>query len=124
VRDDFLMKIEPIPRASFDAVVALWQAVGLTRPWNDPLADLRRACDGPASAVLVGVSGDRVVATVMVGHDGHRGWVYYLAVAPHARRQVARPCCQPSLSGTWGMTAGPWRQPPAGRGGGRHEPQW
>jgi hypothetical protein len=81
------MKIEPVSRASFDAVVALWQAVGLTRPWNDPLADLRRACDGPASAVLVGVSGDRVVATVMVGHDGHRGWVYYLAVAPHARRQ-------------------------------------
>ncbi|MFN8076587.1 MAG: GNAT family acetyltransferase [Kineosporiaceae bacterium] len=68
------------------AVVALWQRCGLTRPWNDPDADLRRALDGPSSAVLVACSdaGD-VVGSVMVGVDGHRAWVYYLGVDPDRR---------------------------------------
>jgi ribosomal protein S18 acetylase RimI-like enzyme len=81
------MRVEPIRRRWFDDVVALWEQAGLTRPWNDPHADLRRAVEGPASAVLVGVSEDRVMATVMVGHDGHRGWVYYLAVSADRQRQ-------------------------------------
>ena len=63
-------------------VIALWEACGLTRPWNDPAADFARAAAGPASAVLVRREGAALVASVMVGHDGHRGWVYYLAVAP------------------------------------------
>jgi len=63
-------------------VVALWQACGLTRPWNDPTADIALARRGPNSAVLVGRDGGALVATVMVGHDGHRGWVYYVAVDP------------------------------------------
>jgi ribosomal protein S18 acetylase RimI-like enzyme len=67
-------------------VIALWEACGLTRPWNDPAADFERAVTGPASAVLVLREGDALLASVMVGHDGHRGWVYYLAVAPERRR--------------------------------------
>lgn len=81
------MEIEPASPKRFGDVVSLWEAAGLTRPWNDPDADLRRAVDGPASVVLVGVDGDHLVATVMVGHDGHRGWIYYLAVASDARRR-------------------------------------
>ncbi|MFZ0529931.1 MAG: GNAT family acetyltransferase, partial [Propionicimonas sp.] len=58
---------------------------GLTRPWNDAAADFTRAVAGPASAVL-GLHLDGALAgTVMVGHDGHRGWVYYLAVAGSTR---------------------------------------
>jgi ribosomal protein S18 acetylase RimI-like enzyme len=72
------------PRRSADAV-ALWQAAGLTRPWNDPRADLERALAGPSSTVLAGLQDGRLIATAMVGHDGHRGWVYYLAVAADAR---------------------------------------
>jgi ribosomal protein S18 acetylase RimI-like enzyme len=68
-----------------DAAVALWEQAGLARPWNDARADFARAVDGPASAVLGGFDGGDLVATAMVGHDGHRGWVYYLAVAPAAR---------------------------------------
>ncbi|MDR0960533.1 MAG: GNAT family acetyltransferase [Propionibacteriaceae bacterium] len=66
--------------------VALWDKVGLTRPWNDPVADFTRAINGPSSTVL-GLRDDdgAVVGTAMVGHDGHRGWVYYLAVAPRLR---------------------------------------
>jgi ribosomal protein S18 acetylase RimI-like enzyme len=66
---------------------ALWHAEGLTRPWNDPVSDFARAIQGPASAVLGAREGGRLVATAMVGHDGHRGWVYYLAVASDRRRQ-------------------------------------
>lgn len=69
------------------AVVALWRATGLTRPWNDPAADFARALAIPDSAVLVLRDGDAIVGSVMVGDDGHRGWVYYLAVAPDRQRQ-------------------------------------
>ncbi len=79
------VKIVPLSPVMESAAVELWQTAGLTRPWNDPLADLRRALAGTASTVLAGVDGDRLVATAMVGHDGHRGWVYYLAVRPDAR---------------------------------------
>jgi ribosomal protein S18 acetylase RimI-like enzyme len=68
------------------SAVALWQACGLTRPWNDPYADFMRAVEGPSSAILgtydaVGA----LIGTAMVGVDGHRGWVYYVASAPEHR---------------------------------------
>jgi len=66
------------------AVVALWQACGLTVPYNDPVADFRFARGKPNSDILVL---DDVSGSVMVGHDGHRGWLYYVAVAPDRRRQ-------------------------------------
>ena len=70
-----------------EAAIALWREAGLVRPWNDPDADLRRALAGPASTVLAGRIAGRLVATAMVGWDGHRGWLYYLAVAVDARRR-------------------------------------
>lgn len=73
--------------ADRDAAVALWQATGLTRPWNDPAADFDRAVAGSTSVVLGGFEGEPLVATAMAGHDGHRGWVYYLAVDPQAQGQ-------------------------------------
>jgi ribosomal protein S18 acetylase RimI-like enzyme len=85
------VEIVPLPEALRADAVALWRTTGLTRPWNDPEADLRRAMRGPDSAVLAGLEGRRLLATAMVGHDGHRGWVYYLAVAEQARgRGLAR----------------------------------
>jgi ribosomal protein S18 acetylase RimI-like enzyme len=69
------------------AVVALWRACGLTRPWNDPDADFQRAIEGATSAILLLGEGDAPIAAVMVGSDGHRGWVYYLTVAPERRRE-------------------------------------
>jgi ribosomal protein S18 acetylase RimI-like enzyme len=67
------------------AVIALWQACGLTRPWNDPASDIALARRGPNSTILVGRDDGAIVATVMVGHDGHRGWVYYVATDPDRR---------------------------------------
>ena len=68
----------------YDEAVALWHRVGLTRPWNDPLTDLRNAVEGPSSTVLALVT-DRLLGTAVVGVDGHRGWMYYLAVQPAAQ---------------------------------------
>jgi ribosomal protein S18 acetylase RimI-like enzyme len=65
-----------------ESVVSLWKACGLTRPWNDPYKDIRFAREGETSTVLVGFIEDRLVASVMAGHDGHRGVLYYLAVDP------------------------------------------
>jgi ribosomal protein S18 acetylase RimI-like enzyme len=78
--------IAPLLPEAIPAAVALWQAAGLTRPWNDPVADAHRALAGPASTILARHDGSRLVGTIMVGHDGHRGWVYYLAVADDCRR--------------------------------------
>jgi ribosomal protein S18 acetylase RimI-like enzyme len=74
-----------ITPADFPAVVALWEEAGLTRPWNPPVVDLQRALDTETATVLGAVRADSLVGTVMVGHDGHRGWVYYLAVATAER---------------------------------------
>lgn len=71
--------------ADAGAIVSLWETCDLTRPWNDPGSDLTFARKGPNSAVLVGRDGKAIVATIMVGHDGHRGWVYYVAVDPMHR---------------------------------------
>jgi ribosomal protein S18 acetylase RimI-like enzyme len=65
----------------------LGEAWGLTRRWNDPRADIRRALAGATSTILAGRIDGRLVATAMVGADGHRGWVYYLGVAPDLTRQ-------------------------------------
>jgi ribosomal protein S18 acetylase RimI-like enzyme len=68
-----------------DAVIALWQACELTRPWNDPYKDIARKVAVADGLFLVGTVDGVVVASVMGGYDGHRGWVNYLAVAPERR---------------------------------------
>jgi len=64
------------------AVVQLWESCGLTRPWNDPQKDIQRRLTAPLGAFWVGQVGDRIIASIMVGYDGHRGSVNYLAIDP------------------------------------------
>ncbi|HMG21155.1 MAG TPA: GNAT family acetyltransferase [Kofleriaceae bacterium] len=74
-----------------EAVIALWRAAGLTRPWNDPRADIARKRTVQPELFLVGELGGEIVASAMAGYDGHRGSVYYLAVSPaHQRAGHAR----------------------------------
>jgi ribosomal protein S18 acetylase RimI-like enzyme len=89
------MKVRPYANADQAAVVALWQACELTRPWNDPLKDIARKLAVQPEWFLVGELDGAVIASVMFGYDGHRGWMNYLAVAPghqaqgHARALIA-----------------------------------
>ena len=77
--------IEQLSPDDVAEAVALWTRAGLTRPWNDAAGDFLRAVAGPASVVLGVRTDGQLVGSAMVGHDGHRGWVYYLAVAESAR---------------------------------------
>ena len=79
------MVIRPLTADERSAAVDLWHRTGLTRPWNPPEEDFDRATAGDGSTVLGGFVQGTLVATAMVGHDGHRGWVYYLAVDPDHR---------------------------------------
>ena len=79
------LTIADITDADVATVIALWQACGLTRPWNDPAADIALARRGPHSTILIGRDDGAIIATAMVGHDGHRGWVYYVATDPDRR---------------------------------------
>ena len=91
--------IRAFDRRDTDAVVALWEDAGLTRPWNDPRADIERklavqpelflvaeerAQDRPAEDTTADADA-RIVGSVMAGYDGHRGWLYYLASASDRR---------------------------------------
>jgi len=73
------------------AVIALWRACDLTRPWNDPAKDIDRKVAVADDLFLVGEVEGVVVASAMAGYDGHRGWINYLAVHPdHQRGGFAR----------------------------------
>jgi ribosomal protein S18 acetylase RimI-like enzyme len=61
-------------------VVALWEANGLTRPWNDPAQDVRRKLVVRDGLFLVATADGCVIGSVMAGYEGHRGWINYLAV--------------------------------------------
>ncbi|OYT86483.1 MAG: GNAT family acetyltransferase [Burkholderiales bacterium PBB6] len=81
------VQIRPFAPADQGALIALWQACELTRPWNDPAKDIRRKLDVDPAGLGVAVDEHGVlVGSVMVGYEGHRGWINYLAVAPQARR--------------------------------------
>jgi len=79
------MQIRDLTSANIGAATSLWFKARLTRPWNLSELDLQRALDGVTSTVLGAFDNDQLIGTVMVSHDGHRGWVYYLAVEEDRR---------------------------------------
>jgi ribosomal protein S18 acetylase RimI-like enzyme len=76
------MRIRPFAEPDAEQVVALWGRCGLLRPWNDPRRDIARKLGVQRELFLVGEIDGRLVAAVMAGYEGHRGWVNYLAVEP------------------------------------------
>ncbi len=74
-----------IEDADIPELIALWERCGSTRPWNDPEGDIALARKGANSTILLGRSAGSLVASVLVGHDGHRGWVYYVTADPEHR---------------------------------------
>lgn len=82
------LEIRPFEEADEAAVVALWTEVfGYTSPHNAPLRTIRAKLEVQRDLFFVALLGNDPVGTVMGGYDGHRGWIYSLAVAPQARHQ-------------------------------------
>ena len=85
------MQIRPFQLEDEEAVASLWRQCELVRPWNDPCKDIRRKLRVRPDLFLVGVLDGQIVASVMAGYEGHRGWLNYLAVAPeHQRHGLGR----------------------------------
>jgi GNAT superfamily N-acetyltransferase len=80
------LQIRPYTPEDFAAVAALWDECGLNKTYNDPARDIAKMIASPDCQVYVGRIDDKVMASIMVGHDGHRGWIYRLAVAEAHRR--------------------------------------
>jgi ribosomal protein S18 acetylase RimI-like enzyme len=76
------MRTRPFVESDTENVVALWSRCGLVRPWNDPVKDIQRKLQVQREMFVVGEISGRLVAAMMVGYEGHRGWVNYLAVEP------------------------------------------
>lgn len=81
------MEIRRYQTEDEDAIIKLWRKCDLLRPWNNPKLDIERRLKVNPELFLVGLVDGKVVATVMGGYEGHRGWVYYLAVDPDHQRK-------------------------------------
>ncbi len=81
------IEVRPFEERDRTGVVDLWERCDLVRPWNDPHRDIDRKIEHADDLLLVATIGAGVVGTVMVGYDGHRGWINYLAVDPAQQRQ-------------------------------------
>ena len=81
------MQLRPYQHNDKDELIALWRECGLLAPQNDPSKDIARKLKVDPDLFLVGLIDNKLVASVMGGYEGHRGWVNYLAVKPSQQRK-------------------------------------
>ncbi|HEX7026805.1 MAG TPA: GNAT family acetyltransferase [Gammaproteobacteria bacterium] len=81
------MKIREFQMEDCEAVVKLWNECGLVVSWNDPYKDIQRKLKVDPELFLIGEISSEIIATVMGGYEGHRGWINYLAVSPDYQRK-------------------------------------
>lgn len=81
------MTLRSYQEADEASVVTLWRDVfGYDRPHNDPAVAIRKKLSLQRELFFVAEESGAVVGTIMAGYDGHRGWLYSLAVDPRVRR--------------------------------------
>lgn len=81
------MKVRVYNEEDEDSVILLWEECGLVVPQNNPTRDIERKLRVDPDLFLVGTNENGIVATVMGGYEGHRGWINYLAVKPSEQRK-------------------------------------
>ena len=81
------LNIRPFRETDREGVIRLWERCGLVVPQSDPAGDIDMKMAFQPDLLLVGIADGRVVASVMAGYEGHRGWINYLAVDPDDRRR-------------------------------------
>lgn len=79
------VRLRPFGVGDLERVAALWRTCGLVVPYNDPAEDIAFCRASPTAELFVAEDGDVIVASAMAGHDGHRGWLYYVATDPSRR---------------------------------------
>ncbi|NLY63437.1 MAG: GNAT family acetyltransferase [Alcaligenaceae bacterium] len=85
-----MLRIRPFRLEDSDAVIGLWRECDLLRPWNDPQKDIERKLTVQPELFIVAENAEgAVIGSAMIGYEGHRGWVYYLAVKPACQGQGA-----------------------------------
>jgi ribosomal protein S18 acetylase RimI-like enzyme len=82
-----MLAIRPFQSGDEAEVIALWRRCGLVQPQNDPAKDIARKARVRPDLFRVGVLDGRIVGTIMIGYEGHRGWINYLAVCPDRRKK-------------------------------------
>ncbi|TBR42543.1 GNAT family acetyltransferase [Marinomonas agarivorans] len=70
-----------------DELINLWRDCELVKPQNAPVKDITRKQKVDPDLLLVGVKNNKIIASVMGGYEGHRGWINYLAVAPDEQKK-------------------------------------
>lgn len=78
--------IRPFQETDIEDLINLWELCGLSRPWNNPEIDIFRKAQQHDHLFLIAVKDEKLIASIMGGYDGHRGWIHYLAVHPHHQR--------------------------------------
>jgi ribosomal protein S18 acetylase RimI-like enzyme len=81
------MKIREFDASDQTDVISLWAECGLVVSHNNPARDIERKLKVDPDLFLVGTNESGIVATVMGGYEGHRGWINYLAVKPAEQRK-------------------------------------
>jgi len=81
------MEIRVFKSSDRAEVITLWEELELVVPWNNPDKDIDRKLSVDPNTFFVGEVEGKLIATMMVGYDGHRGWVNYLAVTPSQQRR-------------------------------------
>ena len=80
-------KYRKFKKTDTEAVINLWKTCKLVVDWNDPLKDIKRKLSIKDNLFIIGEINKKIIATAMAGYDGHRGYIYYLAVLPELQKK-------------------------------------
>ena len=83
-----MIKIRRFKKKDKNSVIALWKDVfNPQKPHNDPELVINMKVSFNDGLFFVACENTKIIGTIMAGYDGHRGWIYSLAVLQKYRRK-------------------------------------